>query len=214
MPPKKSAPELFNEIALVYEERFMNVDRYAAHLARFCELIFAEEAEILELGCGPGNLTRHLLGLRPSFRILATDAAPAMIELAKKNNPGTACRVLDCRDLKGITSLYHGIICGFVMPYLSKEEAIKLLNDLNVRLRDGGILYISTAAGNYTESEWKGPSDGGDDQVYFHYYSREDLHKLLEESNFDIIEIQLQDYEHPDGTILKDLLVLAKKPQK
>ena len=38
---------------------------------------------VLELGCGSGALTRHLLAAR--WRVIATDASPDMLELARAN---------------------------------------------------------------------------------------------------------------------------------
>src|SRR5690349_7570147 len=41
---------------------------------------------ILEIGCGSGALTSHLLAA--GHRVLATDASPAMLSLASKHAPG------------------------------------------------------------------------------------------------------------------------------
>jgi len=43
-----------------------------------------EQAKVLELACGPGNITKCLLSKRPDLEILATDIAPNILELAKK----------------------------------------------------------------------------------------------------------------------------------
>src|SRR5215472_15285622 len=48
---------------------------------------------VVELGCGSGHLTRHLLNA--GHRVIATDASPAMLELARRHVP----RVEDFRLL-------------------------------------------------------------------------------------------------------------------
>ena len=42
--------------------------------------VLATKGVVLELGCGSGLLTRHLV--EAGHRVIATDASPAMIELA------------------------------------------------------------------------------------------------------------------------------------
>ena len=46
---------------------------------------------VLELGCGPGNLSKQLLSLRPDLKITATDLAPDMLEIAQETNPSIVC---------------------------------------------------------------------------------------------------------------------------
>jgi trans-aconitate methyltransferase len=56
--------------------------------------------KILEIGCGPGNLTKYLLSKRPDFDILGIDIAPNMIEFAGKSNPTASFAVMDSRQYK------------------------------------------------------------------------------------------------------------------
>ena len=42
--------------------------------------------DVLELGCGSGLLTRHLVDA--GHRVVATDASPAMVDLAAEHVPG------------------------------------------------------------------------------------------------------------------------------
>ncbi len=66
---------------------------------------------------------------RPDFNILGTDLAPNMIELAKINNPQASFQLLDSRAITSLNKTYGAIMCGFYLPYLSKEEAIQLIAD-------------------------------------------------------------------------------------
>ena len=50
---------------------------------------------VLELGCGSGALTRHLVAA--GHRVIATDASPAMLALTREAVPGVeAVRRLPC----------------------------------------------------------------------------------------------------------------------
>ena len=44
---------------------------------------------VVELGCGSGHLTRHLL--ESAHRVIATDASPAMLALARRQAPARGC---------------------------------------------------------------------------------------------------------------------------
>jgi ubiquinone/menaquinone biosynthesis C-methylase UbiE len=70
MDKTKIAVKIFDSSAHVYQDKFMNVDLYRESLDLFCDTIVKENASVLELACGPGNVTKHLLQKRPDFKIL------------------------------------------------------------------------------------------------------------------------------------------------
>ena len=47
---------LWNKIAKLHEEKFMDLDIYDESYDFFSDQIEKENAEILELACGPGNI--------------------------------------------------------------------------------------------------------------------------------------------------------------
>ena len=60
---------------------------YTTKLMRFfCEMIVRHNAQVLDVGCGPGNITKFLLSRLPNLEILGIDVSPNMLDLAKKNN--------------------------------------------------------------------------------------------------------------------------------
>ena len=99
----KIAIDVFNKLAKAYQDKFMDVSMYHNSLDVFCSFIKTENAEVLELACGPGNITKYLLEKRNDFKLLGTDLAPNMIELAKINNPTAKFELMDCRALNSIT---------------------------------------------------------------------------------------------------------------
>jgi len=125
----KQSVEIFNKLANHYDEKYMDVSSYHKSFDLFCATIKKQNTEILELACGLGNITKYILSKRPGFKILGTDLAPHMIDLAKKNNPTAQFELMDSRKISSIEKKYDAIKCGFCLPYLSKEEAIKLIAD-------------------------------------------------------------------------------------
>ncbi len=206
MDPYKTTFETWNKIASIYQDKFMDLDLYNDTYDAFCKLIENRGAKILEIGCGPGNITKYLLAKRPDFKIEGLDVAPNMISLAKENNPTADFKVMDCREIDKITYKYDAIICGFCMPYLSKEDCAKLIKDSCSLLNKGGVLYLSTIEGDYSKSGYEAGSSG--DKSFVYYHSADDLQKELKQNNFETIHLMRKDYPEQNST---HLILIAKK---
>jgi trans-aconitate 2-methyltransferase len=79
---------------------------YADERARpFVELLAripaVEPATVVDLGCGPGNLTRLLADRWPDALVTGLDSSPAMIERARTEATGIDWQVADVRDWRG-----------------------------------------------------------------------------------------------------------------
>ena len=181
MPSPDETLQTWNNIASLYQDKFMDLDLYNDTYDFICKAIAKPNAKLLEVGCGPGNITKYLLSKRPDFDILGIDYAPNMIELAKKNNPTANFIVMDGRQINSLTSKYDGIIAGFCLPYLSNDECVDLITHSHELLNENGLLYLSFVEGSPDDSEFK---TGGGGRVYFHYHVLEDLKKLLINSKF------------------------------
>ncbi len=120
----------WNEIAEIYEQKFMNFPLYNETYDFFCKEL-TPHANVLEIGCGPGNITNYIWNKRNDLQIDGTDIAPSMIDLAKKNNPSCKFTVSDIRNYNSLSNNYRGIIAGFCLPYLSIREITNLIPKLN-----------------------------------------------------------------------------------
>jgi ubiquinone/menaquinone biosynthesis C-methylase UbiE len=202
--------DTYNKAAKQYQDKFMEMDLYYESYDKFCSLIQKENAEIFEIATGPGNITKYINIKRPDFNILGIDLAPKMIELAKINNPDADFRVMDCKDINKINKEFDAIMCGFCIPYLSKEECFKLIADSFNLLSKNGLLYISTMEDSYDKSGFETTSFSGQDSVYIYYHQADFLTDCLTKNGFKIIDLQRKDYPEPDGTFLTDLIIIAK----
>ncbi|MFY9154475.1 MAG: class I SAM-dependent methyltransferase [Prolixibacteraceae bacterium] len=196
----------FNEFAEEYTQRFASVDSYSGSLDRFCQLIPTGHPKILELGCGPGNVTKYLLKRFPASRIIAIDLAPKMIEIARKQLPEVDFRIMDVRNISSIHEKFDAILCSFCLPFLSKSDAEKLIANCAGLLISGGVLYISTMEGDENKAGFESTSFSGNAEIYFNYHLQADLENAMKESGFLVDEIKLQDYEEPDGSLTTDLV--------
>ena len=96
---------------------------------------------VLELGCGAGALTRHLLDA--GYEVIATDASPAMLELAWEALGGEA----DLRRLRlpddPLPAADAIVSVGHVISYLPDAAAVdRALVAMAGALRPGGVLAI------------------------------------------------------------------------
>src|SRR4029079_19725887 len=75
------------DLARVHHEGFsFHAEEVAPGILSILEPVRASGGLVVEFGCGSGLLTRELVGAGP--RVLATDASPAMLALARETAPG------------------------------------------------------------------------------------------------------------------------------
>lgn len=208
MDRNKETFDTWNNIASLYQDKFMNLDLYNDTYDFICKAIATPNAKLLEIGCGPGNITKYLLSQRPDFDIFGIDIAPNMIELAKKNNPTANFAVMDSREIKNLDKKYDGIIVGFCLPYLSPKESNELISNSYDLLNENGLLYLSFVEGNPEESDFKVGSGG---RVYFHYHNLDDLITQLKKFNFDQLEIFKVKYKTSETEFDIHTILTAKK---
>lgn len=211
MDKSKQAVQLFDDWAKPYEEKYMHETRYYDSLNEFCAWIRPMSARMLELACGPGNVTKYLLEQRPDLQILATDLAPNMLKLAKKNCPQAAFQRLDIRQIDQLPQSFDAIVCAFGLPYLNQEEGIELMGQIARKLNPFGVCYLSTMEGRYEDSNWQGPSSGGDQRMFIHYHELSYLEKALTDSGLKIQLVDRIEYQNDQGKAIKDLILIATK---
>ncbi|MGB3005934.1 MAG: class I SAM-dependent methyltransferase [Chitinophagaceae bacterium] len=205
----KETFETWNKVASLYQDKFMDLDLYNDTYDFICNSITKGNAKLLEIGCGPGNITKYLLSERPDFDIFGIDIAPNMIELAKKNNPTASFGIMDSRQIDDLKTKYDGIVCGFCLPYLSQTDSLKLIKDCYSLLNENGLVYLSFVEGDPNKSGFQVGSSG--DRSYFYFHILNDLKTQLVESNFDEFKIFKVKYKKSETEIDIHTILTAKK---
>lgn len=208
-PKIQSATEVFNSCASEYQSKFMNFDLYNETLDIFCNAIIKKNPTVLELACGPGNITRYILEKRPDFNILATDLAPNMLDLAKRNIPQAVFKLMDCRECHTLHRKFDAVVGGFALPYLSKDDALQLIRDAAMILNPAGIIYLSTMEDDYAKSGIK-TSSSGEYKTFTYYHEASYLNAELLENNFQIMSLQHLEFPEIMGTKSQDLVIIAR----
>jgi predicted transcriptional regulator YdeE/ubiquinone/menaquinone biosynthesis C-methylase UbiE len=204
----KIAVDIFDRFANPYAEKFMDVSAYAKSLDVFGEAL-TDNARVLDVACGPGNVAHYLLSKKPGLKIHCTDLSPRMLELAKQNNPSVSTALMDCRNIVSSGQEFDAICCSFAFPYLSREEVRTWISDAAKILPAGGALYISTMEDDHSKSGWETSPAGN--TLYMNYHEAGYIETALNENNFIVKHLHRQDFLKPDGTKMIDLVLTAVK---
>lgn len=203
------AADAFDKSAKIYQDKFMDVSLYADELGLFCDNIATDNANVLDIACGPGNITRYVQDKKPGYHILGIDLSPKMLDLAQANNPTAKFQLMDCREIDSIEQKFEGIICGFCLPYLTPEEAVQLIVNVSGLLMPGGMFYLSTMEeDDHNKSRFQISSTG--DQVYVNYHKEDYLSKAFKENNFEIVKTSRFTAPDKDGLMITDLVMIGR----
>lgn len=203
------AAEAFDKSAKIYQEKFMDVSLYAEPFQVFFDSIRADDANVLDIACGPGNITKYLLDKKSDYQILGIDLSTEMLNLSKANNPKAQFQLMDCREIDTIKEQFNGITCGFCLPYLTQQEAINLIADVSKLLKPNGVFYLSTMVEDENnKSRYQISSTG--DQVYVHYHKEDYLTAALKENNFETLILKRYSSPDKDGLVITDLVLVSK----
>ncbi len=126
--------------------------RVAAHLSH--DLPKDNVDDILEIGCGTGHLTKHLLDLYQDARLIhVTDISESMLDKARSKiqDPEIFWSVMD-GEYPDTDRQYDLIVANMVFQWF--EDAPAALDKLQSLLKPGGQIYY-TLPGRESFKEWR-----------------------------------------------------------
>jgi ubiquinone/menaquinone biosynthesis C-methylase UbiE len=109
---------------------------------------------ILDLACGPGNLSRRLAAqVAPGGEVIGVDLAPGMIELARAAHiPNARFEVMDIEQLTFADATFDGAVCGHGLQFAPDLE--RALREARRVLKPGGGLAASVPVSTVQEAAW------------------------------------------------------------
>lgn len=200
--------EIWSQVADLYEDRFMNLNIYDDSYDLFCDGIKVSSPSILEIGCGPANISKYIFNKIPDADIFGIDYSGKMIELAKKNVPNGKFEVMDCRDINKIENRFDAVICGFCLPYIDSKETDNFLSSINDLLKNNGVFYLSFVEGDPEDSKFQTSSTGH--QLFFNFYLLEDIKQKLKEIGFRDFQIIKVDFERSETETEVHTIIITK----
>ncbi len=141
------SPIYRRDLAYIHDQGYgRHADRCAPGILALLEPV--RGGVVLEVGCGSGLLTRHLVAA--GHRVIATDASPAMLDLARSATPAAdEIRMLTLPD-DPVPEVDAVVGAGHVLNYLPDLDAVHSgLIALARALRPGGVLALDIADLSY-----------------------------------------------------------------
>lgn len=107
------------------------------------ELTVGSDRTLVDLGCGPGSLTRRILERFPDAHVVAIDYDPVLLEIARETL-GERATVLDADLTDPGWASFDGEIAAMVsttaLHWLRPDQLIRLYTQVHYRLVPGGVL--------------------------------------------------------------------------
>ncbi|MBX2980284.1 MAG: class I SAM-dependent methyltransferase [Flavobacteriales bacterium] len=201
---------VFGAGAQDYVNAFMDLTAYDQGLLAFLNGLPAN-ARVLDVGCGPGNISRYLLEHSPELRIKGIDIAEGMLEQARMLCRGAHFEHMDVRDLSlWKNERFDAAVCGFILPYLHPLEAEQLIADLSRLVHQGGKVYLSTMEEAPTQSGLKASSNGKYEPLHQNFYLADMLSSMLTVNGFTITHTSRVVQPDKNGIPATDLVLVAQ----
>jgi SAM-dependent methyltransferase len=199
--------ESYDRVAGEYASRILDeldhkpLDR--ALLAALAET--AAPGPVVDLGCGPGHVARHLQEL--GRRVIGIDLSPAMVETARRLCPGPEYRQGTMLALDFADASLGGAIAYYSIIHLAADELATAFAELRRVLRPDGPALIAFHAGRHVMhmDDWWGVPVALD----FHFHAPETVRRLLEEAGL-AVEWELRRQPGPGEAQTERAYLLAR----
>ncbi|MCB0733031.1 MAG: class I SAM-dependent methyltransferase [Bacteroidetes bacterium] len=198
---------LFDSYAQVYHERYGDVSRYAQSLQHLLHQLPNSPQAILDLACGPGNLSAYIQNHRKTDHFTLLDGSPAMLQLASKQFPEAVQHCCHSTDLVGLGIVADVVLCGFLLAYLSPSDVLSTMRGIETSLKRGGILFLSVQILSNAASvvEYR------DGAVTTWYHTQEDLMAILQQLDFELIYSESMEPEEAAVENEMELILICRK---
>lgn len=103
---------------------------------------------VCDLGCGPGQIARYLRG--QGVGVCGMDLSAAMIQCARRLNPGMQFNQGDMRALPVTDNSWAGIAAFYAIVNLAHDDLVHALQEMMRVLVPGGRLLLSFHIGEDT----------------------------------------------------------------
>lgn len=199
--------EAYNDSVTEYENTIAKLANYNATYDFLAELINKDDL-VLDLGCGPANISKYLKIKKQEIRITGIDLSEKMIETAKRNIKDGCFIESDITTYKSDIK-YNVIIIGFAFPLLSISEISRLIINSSDNQINGGLLYLSFMEGK--REGYERPSFKQSVNFYIYYHDASVIINMLKNNKYSVMKTWKLDYSESDGSITKDIVIIAQK---
>ena len=141
---------------------------------------------ICDMGCGPGQVARHLHGRGASA--CGVDLSPEMVRRARELNPEIDFSVGDMLALTDVADgAWAGVAAFYSIIHVPRPSVVAALGELRRVLREGGLLLLAFHIGREVvhRDEWWGE----DVSLDFIFYETAEMKVYLLAAGFALEEV-------------------------
>lgn len=204
---KTNTKEIYNKYAKSFDEKIAGLSIYDPSYDHLLTKIH-RRSEILDLACGPGNVSFYLKKKKPELSITGIDMSEEMIHIAKRKIPDGLFYVADIFQTD-FGKRFDCVVCAFAIPYMNREEILEALSIIRKHLKPAGIYYVSFMSGE--KEGFEKTSFSEDDRLYVHYHPKEFISTQLARYSLPILREFAIDYPEMDGSITKEIVFIGSK---
>lgn len=153
-------PYYRSPLARIHHEGFgFHADACAPGILALLEPVAARGGLVVEVGCGSGLLTRHLVDA--GHRVVATDPSPAMLDIARSYAPDALEHRLLAVPHDLLPEADAVVSTGHALSYLpNREQLEEALVACARALRPGGVLALDLEDLTTREAQMQRPPSG------------------------------------------------------
>lgn len=180
-------------------------------------------SQILDLGCGPARITRHLQKFAGASNIYASDPNIETMLWNQKNIPNIRFAVQEKDPPLPFQDEYFDLVIGFsVLTHIPGQDQKKWLHEIHRILQTNGIAWLTTH-GHYfikrlSQKEKKEIETKGVYNTHYHQpghrmmstYHLPEKWKIVLEEKFEILEYW-DGEKYPNKAGKQDLWILRKR---
>ncbi len=169
----------YDQSATNYAESRFGIDLIEQR-NRFLDLLPGAALPLLDLGCGPGRDTKHLL--EKNYRVIGADLSEGMLSEARRRVPQGQFVQADMLKLPFAEASFGGIWCCAALLHLPRALAAPALAEMFRVLGPGGALFLAVQRGQ--GEIWREDSSNNL-RFFFTYFLPSELWNLVLEAGFE-----------------------------
>ncbi len=142
---QKNVEQMFQEIADTYEKinTFISMgmdEGWRKKLLKRLNQYFDSSAPVLDIGCGPGSLSKLAKKQLPQARFISSDICPRFLEIAVNSGNAPEVLRLSANDLPFKNETLSAVTSAFVLRNLPDLE--RFYKDCYRSLKPGGVIAM------------------------------------------------------------------------